>query len=251
MIGARSHPDWGRLSLVEVSPLRRADPRTRLALAMCASLAVMLPLQRLILFVVLYAVLLIWARLLSHAARQVWRLRWLLIALFVVDWLVISLDLAVIVSLRLVLVSSVFALFVGTTTPEELRLALEWMRIPHRYAFTVGLAFQSVELLAKEWNGIREAQQARGAWSPAWSAWRKPVAQVREMVSLTVPSIVLAVQRAWAMTEAACARGLESPHRRPYGQLNMGRLDWVLLSLVAIAGAALLLAKGWMPLPGV
>ncbi|MFN2226508.1 MAG: hypothetical protein ACK2UY_09380, partial [Anaerolineae bacterium] len=64
------------LALVENSPLRRADPRTKLALSLCASLAVMLSLEKLAAFMVLYAVLLLWARLLPEAARQVWRLKW-------------------------------------------------------------------------------------------------------------------------------------------------------------------------------
>ncbi len=72
------------LMLVERSPLRRADPRTKLALSLCASLAVMLPLQRLLAFMALYLLLLAWARLLPEAARQVWRLKWVLLILFAV-----------------------------------------------------------------------------------------------------------------------------------------------------------------------
>ena len=68
-------------ALVEASPLRRADPRTKLALSLCASLAVALPLERLAVFMGVYAALLLWARLLPEAARQVWRLKWVLIVL--------------------------------------------------------------------------------------------------------------------------------------------------------------------------
>ena len=60
------------LDMVEASPLRRADPRAKLALCLGASLAAMLPLQRLALFMGLYLLLLVWARLLPTAARQVW-----------------------------------------------------------------------------------------------------------------------------------------------------------------------------------
>jgi len=244
------------LALVETSPLRRADPRTKLALSLCASTAVMLPLERLAIFMLVYAVLLLWARLLPQAGRQVWRLKWVLIGLFAVDWLVVSLDLAVIVTLRLVLLAGAFALFVGTTTPSELRLALEWLRVPYRYAFSLSLAFQSVDLLDDEWRAVREAQRARGAWVPVQragdgfrlSGWRSAVRgaarQVRELVALTVPVIVLTTKRAWAMTEAAYARGFEAPHRRSYRRLRMARLDWLLLAATA-AVAALLLFWRW------
>ncbi len=232
-----------QLALVEGSPLRRADPRTKLALSLCASLAVMLSLERLALFMLVYVGLLLWSRLMPVAVRQVWRLKWVLIGLFLVDWLVVGLDLAAIVTLRLILLTGAFALFVGTTTPGELRLALEWLRVPHRYAFSVSLAFQSIDLLDAEWRAVREAQRARGAWSLEWTGWRNLIPQVRNLVSLTVPVIVLTTKRAWGMTEAAYARGFDSPRRRPYYQLAMGRLDWLLLMAAVVVSFGFLLWK--------
>jgi energy-coupling factor transport system permease protein len=231
------------LVLVEASPLRGADPRSKLALSLCASLAVMLSLEKLVVFMLLYAILLLWARLLPEAARQVWRLKWVLIVLFIVDWLLVDLELALLVTLRLVLLAGAFALFFATTTPGELRLALEWMRMPYRYAFSVSLAFQSVGLLDDEWRAIREAQRARGAWISPRSGWREVLERIRDLVALSVPAIVMTTKRAWAMTEAAYARGFDSPHRRPYQRLAMGWLDWALLAGTVAVVAALLLWK--------
>ncbi len=229
-----------KLALVEDSPLRHADPRSKLVLSLCASLAVMLSLEKLAVFMGVYVLLLLWARLLPEAVRQVWRLRWVLLVLFVVDWVFVSLDLAVIITLRLVLLAGAFALLFATTTPAELRLALEWMRMPTRYAFSLSLAFQSVGLLDDEWRAIREAQRARGAWTPP-SGWRELLNTLRDLVALAVPAIVLATKRAWAMTEAAYARGFDSPHRKPYRQLSLGWIDWALLSGALAVAASLLL----------
>jgi energy-coupling factor transport system permease protein len=228
------------VTLAEHSPLRQADPRTKLALSLCSSLAVMLPLERLVGFMCIYAVLLLWGRLLADAARQVWRLKWVLVPLFVLDWILVGPDLAVIVTLRIVLLAGAFALFVRTTKPSELRLALEWLRVPYRYAFSVSLAFQSVGLLDDEWRGIREAQRARGAWEFEWSGWRKLRSQVGELIALTVPAIVLTTKRAWALTEAAYARGFDSPNRRAYRHLAMKRLDWLLLTAAVAIGIVLI-----------
>jgi energy-coupling factor transporter transmembrane protein EcfT len=228
------------LALVEHSPLRRADPRTKLALSLCASLAVMLALEKLVAFMALYVVLLAWARLLPEAGRQVWRLKWVLLVLFVVDWVFVSLDLALIITLRLILLAGAFALFFSTTTPGELRLALEWMRLPYRYAFSLSVAFQSVGLLDDEWRAIREAQQARGAWTPP-TTWRQLTQRLRDLIALSVPAIVLTTRRAWAMTEAAYARGFDSPRRRPFQVLKAGRLDWMLLAGTAAVAAGLLM----------
>lgn len=244
-----TRPWWRRLrgprrlrqpSLVENSPLRRADPRAKLALSLCASLAVMLDLEHLLAFTGVYLLLLGWARLLPQAARQVWRLKWVLILLFAVDWLFVSPDLAWIVSLRIIVLTGLFALLFSTTTPAELRLALEWARVPYRYAFSLTLAFQSVGLLDDEWRAIREAQRARGAWFPP-GGWRDLTERVRDLVSLSVPAVVLVTKLAWAMTEAAYARGFDSPHRKPYRVLSMRPMDWILLCATAAVAAVLLI----------
>jgi energy-coupling factor transporter transmembrane protein EcfT len=57
---------------------------------------------------------------------------------------------------------------------------------------------------------------------------------------LTVPAIVLATRRAWAITEAASARGFEAPHRRSYHSLQMRAKDWI-LSLGTLGIIALLI----------
>ncbi len=227
------------MGLVETSPLRPFDPRAKLALCLCASLAVMLPVERILIVIGLYAVVFVWARLWREALRELWQLRWILFFLFLGDWLLVGIDLAVIVTLRLILLAGTFTLFFATTTPGELCLALEWLKFPYRYAFSVSLAFQSVSLLDEEWQGIREAQQARGAWTPP-TGWREIVAAVRDLVALTVPAIVMTTRRAWWITEAAYARGFDSPHRRPYRRLRMKAGDWVCL-LGALACSLVLL----------
>ena len=226
--------------LVEESPLRRADPRAKLAVSLCASLAVMSPWSHLAVFIVVFAGFLAWARLLPHAARQVWRLKWVLLLLFVLDWAIIGLDLALTISLRLVVLACAFILFFATTSPSELCQALEQLRVPYRYAFSISLAYQSLELLSQEWRTIHEAQRARGVWSPA-AGWRQLVKSVRDLVALAVPAIVLTAKRAWAVTEAAYARGFDSPHRRPYRLLVMRGGDWLLVLGAVTVTAALLL----------
>ena len=228
-----------QIALLDSSPLRTVDPRTKLALSLAASLAVMLPVTQLAAAILVYVAFMAWARVLKGAARQVWRLKWVLLGLFVIDWLFVSLELAVSITLRLSLLASTFSMFFATTTPAELRLALEWLRVPYRYAFSLSLAFQSLNLLDQEWRSIREAQQARGAWEIP-TGWRKLRQNVQDMISLSVPSIVLATKRAWSMTEAAYARGFNSPNRHPYHRLSFATLDWVLVTGSTLIGVGLI-----------
>lgn len=234
-----------QVSLVERSPLRQADPRAKLVLGLCASLAVMLPLERLAIFLAGYAVFLAWARLLPAFIRQAWRLKWFLGLLFLFEWWLVGASHALLVSLRLILLAGALTLLLGTTTMREFTLALERLRFPYRYAFSLVLAFQSLTLLDEEWRAIYEAQQARGALriQPAANRLqrlRQLVGQVRELTALTVPAIVMTTQRAWSMTEAAYARGFDSPHRKSSIILRLALFDWALIIGAILAASVLL-----------
>ena len=211
-------------TLVEASPLRRVDPRAKLALALCASLAVMLPLTRLLIFIGLIILLLGWARLLPAAALQIWRLKWVLLFLFIGDWILVDLNLAILVTLRLAMLAGVMVLFFATTTSREFGLALEALRLPYRYAFSLSLAFTSLDLLAEEWAAIGEAQRARGIPLPTGDL-KRLLEVLRDLVAFTVPAVVLTTRRAWALNEAAYARGFDSPQRRPFLHLQFTFAD--------------------------
>ena len=168
-------------------------------------------------------------------------MKWLLLFLFALNWWLVQWELALSVTMRLALLISTFTLFVLTTSFTELRLTLEWLRLPYRYAFGLSLAFQSMSLLQAEVRTVREAQLARGAVRTDGAGWREQLKRVRDWVSLTVPAIVLTTKRAWTMTESAYARGFESPHRRPFYQLAMRSADWLWLAGIVVTFAGFLL----------
>ena len=215
--------------LIEDSPLRQVDPRVKLELGILAALAVMLPLERLAIFWIAFALVMIPVKLAGEMWHQIRRIAWILIALFILDWLVVGPELAVLITLRFTLVVSAFVVFFATTRPEEFRLALERLGLPYRYAFSLSLAFLSIPTMNEEWQAIREAQRSRGAWEPTRGLRHALRGEwLYDLIALGVPAIVLTVKRAWTFTEAAYARGFDSPHRKPYQQLIMRPVDWVL-----------------------
>ena len=217
------------MMLVERSFLRRADARAKLGLGLAASAAVMLPLAPLALVAAAFAAFLAAARLGPAAAAQLRRIAPLLLVLFAVDWLVIGAGFALLITLRLAILVTAFTVLVCTTTPDELRLALERLGLPHRLAFALASAYRSLGALQEEWRTIVEAQQARGVLTLAAdtsSGWRE---RLRAASGLVVPAIVLATQRAWALTEAASVRGLDAPHRRRPAPAPLGGVDRALL----------------------
>jgi energy-coupling factor transporter transmembrane protein EcfT len=187
----------------------------------------MLPERKLIIFIGFYLLFILWARLVVPTLKQLWRMKWILLILFLLDWWLIGFEHGLTICTRLALLTGVFTLFFTTTTTRELGLALEYLRIPYRYAFSLSLAFQSLGIMDDEWRAIREAQISRGALRE-YSSFRRFLAQVSDLVALTVPAIVLTTKRAWSITEAAHARGFDSPKRQPYHTLAFSVLDGVL-----------------------
>lgn len=226
--------------LVPKSFLRRVDARTKLALAASASAAIMLPLAPLAVFLAGFAGLLIAAGLSAAAAAQVRRLALLLALLFAVDWLFIDLRFATLITLRVVLLVISFTVLVATTTPDELRTALERLGLPARLAFVTASAYRAVTDFEREWRTVIEAQRARGLPAPA-TGTRRWGARLGDGVSLVVPVIVLATQRAWALTESAAVRGLDSPLRRACHSRPLSGVDRALLAGTAALMVALLI----------
>ncbi len=224
------------IRMVPESPLRQIDPRVKLLICLLVALSVMLPLERL---GHLLAPLSQWAwspsGLGAEMLYQIRRIAFISDYLFILDWVTIGPDFAILITLRFTLVVSAFTIFFATTSPEEFRLALERLGFPYAYAFSLSLAFLSVSIMVEEWHNILEAQRSRGAWQEL-KGLRRIGDQLNSLVALGVPAIVLTVKRAWTFTEAAYTRGFDSPHRRPYRELVLQRIDWVLAlgALIAI-----------------
>jgi energy-coupling factor transporter transmembrane protein EcfT len=224
--------------------LRQVDPRVKIALALAASAAVALPLTSLALVAACLTGLLAGGRLTGPAVAQLWRARVWLAVLFLIDWLVVGVGFAVLITLRLTTLAAAFTIVFATTTADELALAVERLGVPRRLAFAFAMAFRVLGLVEREWREIVEAQHARGIVLQAsgtrrWRAWREHLAHA---AALVVPAIVLAVQRAWAINEAAAVRGFESPAYRPYQVLRLRPADHALLMATAVVlGGAFLL----------
>jgi len=215
--------------LVADSPLRRVDPRVKLGLSTLVAVTVMLPLEKLAFFWLVFVGLMFPARLAGEVFQQMYRIRWILLILFIVDWYVVDLRFAILITLRFTLLVSAFVIFFATTRPEEFRLALERLRVPYRYAFSLSLALFSLTTIREEWQAIREAQRSRGKGEEEGKGFKQIGKVLGNAIALGVPTVVLTVKRAWMLTEAAHVRGFDSPARTSYHHLAMKPRDWGLL----------------------
>jgi len=228
-------------ALVEHSFLRRVDARTKLVLSLAVSMVVALPLTSVALFVSVYGALVVAAGLTAPALRTMRRLRVVLGLLFLLDWYWAGVPFAVLITLRLVVLSVAFTLLIATTTRDEMRTALEQLGLPRRVAFAFATAVAALGLLEAEWRGILEAQRARGLTLEAapGGSWRHSFRFAHSLVPFVVPAVVLTTQRAWALTETAAMRGVEAPRVGPGPWRQLARLDCAILTAVAALGLLL------------
>lgn len=224
------------LSVACDSPLRRLDPRTKLLVAvLLCGFAV--PLRGLGLHLMLAAVVvcLAWARLLGRSLSLLRRLAPAIVILFLIQVLAKDLDAAAAVTSRILIASLSFCLLIHSTTPEELSVALRRAGMPMRYAHCAVLMIEQGPLILGELGQVRETYRQRfGRPSGGLGWWPRLRGALRMSRRIMAPAIVMSIHRAWAMGEAAYARGYEAEAPSIYSD---ARLRWSdgLFTLVTIA----------------
>lgn len=147
----------------------------------------------------------------------------------------------------LALVSS-FSIFFMTTSPDDLGLALEQMKVPYALTFTFTTAIRLVPTMAVDAQTVVDAQKSRGLELEKGNILKR----VRNYVPILIPLIVSAIRRSMELAEALESRGFGASKRRePYAVLKMGRGDYAALCLTALLLAFGVYASLYLPLPQV
>jgi len=220
----------------ENTVIDKADPRVRALLS--ASLAALSLYaqsveKHLMVILTVLAVAAV-ARRLRKLARVVKAALPLSAVIFALNWLVGSrTDLVqpLVLALRFLALSASLSLFFMTTSPDELSLMLESMRLPREYSMLVTMSFRFVPTLALDVEAVMHALQSRGLELERGSITRR----VKNYLYLMVPLIVYEVRRSLMAAEALEARGFGSP-RKPtrYRELRAKRSDYLFVVLLAV-----------------
>ncbi len=153
-----------------------------------------------------------------------------------IAWVAFDLQTALSASLRLFGLSTVFFIFIQTTSPHSLSNSLVKMGIPFAFAFVLSASMEMVPLLVRRASRIRDAQRARGI--PLDGGIR----MVRHLPALLGPLLIQAFKLADELAEAMEARGFGAPGRRPRSQLRFKSIDWF-VSAGSLAGLILVFAS--------
>lgn len=164
------------------SLFHRLDPLTKLVWLLCVSIVTLYSTDvykqlALLALVTLFSIA--GARL---SVGQLWRrMRWPFyfgIPYFLIQLIFVPVDYAGAISLRLFILVFASMLFIVTTDPRDIVLAMmQHMRLPYRFAYAFVIALRFLPLLEEEAQTMRTAQQLRGferprGIRPKWSYYR-------------------------------------------------------------------------------
>ncbi len=152
---------------------------------------------------------------------------------FIIAWLAFDLLTAVVSTLRLLAMGTVFFLFFQTTPPEALSNALLKMGVPYPFAFVLSASMQFVPVLVRRLGNIRDAQRARGI--PIEGG----LSLFIHLPALAGPLLIQAFKFADELAEAMEARGFGIPGRRFRHEPRFRWMDWtvVVISVVVLVMA--------------
>jgi energy-coupling factor transport system permease protein len=167
-------------------------------------------------------------------------LRWLrLVAVMTISWFAIAwgafdLPTAVMTSLRLLTLTSIFFLFFRTTAPEDLGNALVKVGLPYTFAFVLSTSLQFVPVISRKAQNVVDAQRSRGIpLEPGLPA-------LRHYPALLAPLLIQAFQLADELAEAMEARGFGRPGRSFWRDYRLRAIDWLVLAGAGIALALII-----------
>jgi len=137
-----------------------------------------------------------------------------------------SLENAVAMTLRFVVLVESFSIFFLTTSPDHLGLALEQTHIPYEFCFAFTTAVRFVPVLAEEAQTIMDAQKARGLELERGNFLKK----IRNYIPILIPLIVSAIRRSLELAEAMESRAWGATKKRTnLYVLKMHRGDLILI----------------------
>jgi len=149
-------------------------------------------------------------------------------------------------TVRFIVLVSSFSIFFITTSPDDLGLALEQMRVPFAFTFTFTTAIRLVPTMAVDAQTVVDAQKSRGLELEKGNILKR----VKNYIPILVPLIVSAIRRSMELAEALESRGFGASKRRSrYVTLKMRWVDYAVIILTLAFLALGFYVHFYIPLP--
>lgn len=139
-----------------------------------------------------------------------------------------TVEISLSMTLRFLVLITVFSVFFLTTSPDKLSLALEKSRVPYELCFAFITAIRFVPVLAEEAQMISDAQKARGLELEKGSFLRK----IRNYLPILLPLIINSIRRSLDLAEAMESRAFGAvKNRTDLYELKITRNDRYVLAI--------------------
>lgn len=133
-----------------------------------------------------------------------------------------------------------FMVFMATTRTEDIVLTMvEKLRIPYDYAFMFMTALRFIPTFLGEVRQVSQAQQARGHSVEGIN----PVKKIRAYAPVTVPLVLLSLNKADHLAMAMETRGFGSGPRTYLKDPRPGTADYCLIALLGLSLALVVAAR--------
>jgi energy-coupling factor transport system permease protein len=157
-----------------------------------------------------------------------------------------SLEYALAMTLRFLVLVESFSIFFLTTSPDHLGLALEQTGVPYEFCFAFTTAVRFVPVLAEEAQMIMDAQKARGLELEKGNFLKR----IRNYIPILIPLIVGAIRRSLELAEAMESRAWGAAKKRTnLYALKMRRGDFALAAITIGILAAAIYLRLYTPIP--
>ena len=157
-----------------------------------------------------------------------------------------SLENAIAMTLRFIVLVESFSIFFLTTSPDHLGLALEQTHIPYEFCFAFTTAVRFVPVLAEEAQTIMDAQKARGLELERGNFLKR----IRNYIPILIPLIVSAIRRSLELAEAMESRAWGATKKRTnLYMLKMHRGDLVLILITVGILATAIYVRLYLTIP--
>ncbi|MHA2407249.1 MAG: energy-coupling factor transporter transmembrane component T family protein [Candidatus Ranarchaeia archaeon] len=213
--------------------IHKFDPRTKLLLTIVVSILAMVFAQ-LIPMLILLGITTVLVFIAKSGREWMLSLRGLLgliVFIIILNYITRSLNFAIVMGVRLMVLSSIFSVFFLTVHPDDLAQSLIQLHIPFDFAFALAMATRYVPTLALEAQTIMDSQKSRGLELEKGNF----IERIKNFVPILVPLIVSSVRRALSIAESIESRAFGSTNKRTsYYQLKMQRKDYATCILAVV-----------------
>jgi energy-coupling factor transport system permease protein len=157
-----------------------------------------------------------------------------------------SLENAIALTLRFVVLIESFSIFFLTTSPDHLGLALEQTGMPYEFCFAFTTAVRFVPVLAEEAQTIMDAQKARGLELERGNFLKR----IRNYIPILIPLIVSAIRRSLELAEAMESRAWGATKKRTnLYTLKMHKNDFLLIAITIGILTIAIFIRLYVPIP--